>query len=122
MFQWVILYAFHDIKHIGEPYFDDFPSHLTHRQDHIGHPMEIFLRCMYYNIRLNPHKCIFFVESGILLDFIVSKHGIRVDPFKFKFILTLPPPNNLIQVQSFQGKEKFLHRLYAIVLKLIKDS
>jgi hypothetical protein len=31
-----------------------------------------------------------------------------VDPLKFKDILHLPPPNNLTQLQIFQGKENFL--------------
>ena len=40
------------------------------------------MQCRYYNIRLNPHKCIFVVESGRLLGFIVANDGIRVDPLK----------------------------------------
>jgi hypothetical protein len=97
-------YAFHDIKHIVEPYLDDLPAHLCTRQDHIGHLQAIFLRCWFYHIHLNPHKCIFVVELGRLLEFIISRYGIRVDPLKVKAILTLPPPNNLTQLQSLQGK------------------
>jgi hypothetical protein len=96
-----MLYVFHDIKHIVEPYLDDLPAHSTHRRDHIGHLRSIFPRCRFYNIRLNPHKFIFTIESRILLDFIVSKDGIRVDPLKVKAILILPPPKNLTQVQIF---------------------
>jgi hypothetical protein len=81
-----------------------------------------FLRCRFYNIRLNPHKCIFIVESGRLLRFVVSKDGIRVDPLKFKAILALPPPNNLTQLQSLQGKENFLRVSFAITPKSLKDS
>ena len=33
-----------------------------------------------------------------------------MDPLKIKAILALPPPNNLTQLQSLQGKEKFLRR------------
>jgi hypothetical protein len=60
-------YAFHDIKHIVQPYLDDLPAHSTHRQDHPEHLQAIFLRYRYYRIRLNPHKCVFFVDSGQLL-------------------------------------------------------
>jgi hypothetical protein len=80
----------------------------------------IFLRCRFYRIRLNPHKCIFAVESGRLLGFIVSKDGIRVDPLKIKAILALPPPTNLTQLQSLQGKANFLRRFiynYAEITK-----
>jgi hypothetical protein len=113
-------YAFHDIKHIVEPYLDDLPAHSSHRRDHIGHLQAIFLRCQFYNIRLNPHKCIFSVESGRLLGFVVSKDGIRVDPLKFKAILALPPPNNLTQLQSLQGKEKFIHRFICNYAEITK--
>ena len=91
-------YAFHDIKHIAEPYLDDLPAHSLNRSDHIDHLRAIFLRCRFYRIRLNPHKCIFAVEFGRLLSFIVSKDGIRVDPLKIKAILALPPPTNLTQL------------------------
>jgi hypothetical protein len=91
-FQWAMSYAFHDIKHIAEPYLDDLPAHSSHRTDHLW---AIFLRCRFYRIRLNPHKCIFTVKSGRLLGFIISKDGIRVDPLNIKAILALLPPTNL---------------------------
>jgi hypothetical protein len=69
---------------------------------------------------LNPHKCIFVVESGRLLGFMVSKDGIRVDPLKVKAILTLPPPNNLTQLQSLQGKENFLRRFICNYVEITK--
>jgi hypothetical protein len=113
-------YAFHDIKHIAEPYLDDLPTHSSNRPDHIDHLRAIFLRCCFYRIRLNPHKCIFAVKSGQLLGFIISKDEIRVDPLKIKAILALPPPTNLTQIQSLQGKENSLHRFiynYAEITK-----
>ena len=47
---------------------------------------------------------------GRLLGFVVSKDGIQIDPLKIATILSLPTPTNLIELQSLQGKEKFLHR------------
>ena len=70
----------------------------------------MFLRCHHFNIRLNPHKCVFCVEAGRILGFIVSKDGIRIDPLKIEAILALPTPTNVIELQSLQGKEKFLRR------------
>ena len=40
----------------------------------------------------------------------VSKDGIQIDPLKIAAILALPAPTNLVELQSLQGKEKFLHR------------
>jgi hypothetical protein len=97
-------YAFHDIKYIAEPYLNDLPAHSSSRSDHFGHLRMIFLRYQFYCIRLNPHKCIFAIESSRILDFVVSKDKIPVDPLKIRAILALPPPNNLTQLQSLQGK------------------
>jgi len=36
-FQRAMSYAFHDIKHIVQPYLDDLPSHSMHRSDHSTH-------------------------------------------------------------------------------------
>jgi hypothetical protein len=101
-------YAFHDIKHIVQPYLDDLPAHSMHRVDHPIHLRAIFVHCRFYRICLNPHKCVFCVESGRLLGFIVSCQGIRVDPLKVEAILNLPPPSTLHQLQSLQGKANFL--------------
>jgi hypothetical protein len=97
-FQRTMSYAFHDIKHIVQPYLDDLPAHSMHRVDHPTHLRAIFIRFRFYHICLNPHKCIFCVESGRLLGFIVSRQGIWVDPLKVEVILNLPPPYTLCQL------------------------
>ena len=93
-------YAFHDIKSIVQPYLDDLPTKSRRRQDHMDHLQQIFVHYRYYNILLNPHKCIFGVESGRLLGFIVANDGICVDPLKVKTITKLPPPRTILQLQS----------------------
>jgi hypothetical protein len=109
-FQRAMSYAFHDIKHIVQPYLDDLSTHSLRRVDHPTHLRAIFVRCRFYRICLNPHKCVFCVKSDRLLGFIVSRHGIWVDPIKVEVILNLPPPSSLRQLQSLQGKANFLLR------------
>jgi hypothetical protein len=92
-FQCAISYAFHDIKHIVQPYLHDLPVHSMHCSDHPTHLQAIFLCCQFYCILLNPHNCVFCVESDQLLGFIVSRQGIMVDPLKVKAILNLHPPS-----------------------------
>jgi hypothetical protein len=110
IFQRAMSYAFCDIKHIVQPYLDDLPTHSMRCQDHPTHIRAIFLRCRYYCIHLNAHKCVFCVESNRILGFILSLHGIRVDPLKVEAILTFPPPSTLRQLQSLQGKANILRR------------
>jgi hypothetical protein len=111
-------YIFHDIKHIVQPYLDDLPSHSMHRVDHPIHLCAIFLRYQFYHIRLNPHKCVFCIESDRLLGFIVSCQGIKVDPLKVEAILNLPPPSSLRWLQSLQGNANFLRRFIPNYAKL----
>lgn len=78
------------------------------------------MRCRFYHIRLNPHKCIFGVESGRLLGFIVANDGIRVDPLKVEAITKLPPPRTILQLQSLQGKANFLRRFIVNYAEITK--
>ena len=107
-FQRTMSYDFHDIKHIMEPYLDDFPAHSKQRDHHVDHLRAIFLRCRHYNIRLNPHKCVFCVDTGRLLGFIMSKDDILIDPLKIEAMLALPTSINVTELQILQGKEKCL--------------
>lgn len=47
-FQRAMNYAFHDIKHIVQPYLADLPTHSQKQVDHPQHMRAIFLRCRHY--------------------------------------------------------------------------
>ena len=47
---------------------------------------------------------------GCLLGLVVSNDGIQIDRLNISAILTLPAPTNLLELQSLQGKAKFLCR------------
>ena len=79
---------FHDLKSIIEVFFDDLTAHSRMRMHHPYHLRLVFKRCWHYSVRLNPHKCIFCMNSGRLLGFIISKECIRVDPMKVEGQLT----------------------------------
>eukprot|EP00253_Pinus_taeda_P026510 PITA_26510 len=110
-FQRAMNYAFHDIKNIVQPYLDDLPAHLRKRTDHLQHLRAIFLHCRHYKIRLNPHKCVFYVTSGRLLGFVVSNDGIRLDPCKVQPIIDLPPPSNFASDSETPRESKLSEEL-----------
>jgi hypothetical protein len=101
-------YSLHNIKINVQAYLDDLNDHFKHCEDHPSHLWAIFIHCLYYKICLNPHKCIFFLVSRRFLGFIMSKYGLMVYPLNVKAITDFPP-RTIIQLQSLQGKTKFLH-------------
>jgi hypothetical protein len=103
-------YVFHDLSRIILAYLDDLTARSKKRTQHLDDLRIIFQRCRQYNIHLNPLKCVFCITVRCLLGFIVSQHGITVDPLKVQAITEIPPPRNLRQLQSLQGKANFLRR------------
>jgi len=101
-------YVFHDLSHIILAYLDDLTAQSKKQTHHLDDLRIVFQQCCQYNICLNPLKCVFFVTIGFLLRFIVSQHGISMDPLKVQAITKIPPPRNLHQLQSLQGKNNFL--------------
>lgn len=96
---------FHDLIHIiMEDYVDDLLGKSKTREEHPMILKKIFERLEQYKLRLNPKKCVLEVTSRNLLGFIVSRRGIEVDPTKVKAIMEIPPPHNLKQLRSLQGK------------------
>jgi hypothetical protein len=121
-FQRATTFAFHDLQHIVEAYLDDLTAHSRKRVDHSTHIKLVFERCCYYHIHLNPHKCIFHIRYGHLLGFLISEHGIMVDPMKVEAILRLPPPHNIRQLQGLEGKDNLLRRFIVNYANLTKGS
>ena len=63
-----------------------------------------------FQLRLNPKKCAFGVTSGKLLGYIISAKGIEVDPEKVQAIMDMPPPKNISQLRSLQGRLQSIRR------------
>lgn len=99
---------FHDYMYVlMEDYVDDLLTKYFTRSGHLGVLDKIFRRLEDYKLRLNLKKCVFGVQLGKLLGYIVSRRGIEVDP-AMKAIIDVPPPTNISQLMALQG------RLYSI--------
>jgi len=80
-------YILHDYMHdIVEDYVDDMIIKIKIQDTHLDTFCKILDHLLEYNIRLNPNKCIFGFLSRKILGFVISKHGIEVDPNKVKDI------------------------------------
>ena len=106
-YQRAMTIIFHDMLHdIVEDYVDDILAKSKTRMQHPVVLRRVFERLRKYQVRLNPKKCVFGVTSGKLLGFIISRRGIEVDLAKVRAITEMPPPRNLKQLRSLQGKIK----------------
>ncbi|GKV47372.1 hypothetical protein SLEP1_g54277 [Rubroshorea leprosula] len=82
-------------------------------EDHIDDLNETFQNLRRAQMRLNPLKCTFVVESGKFLGYVVSKKGIEVNPDKFVAVQQMEPPKTVKYVQRLTGRLAAPHRFIA---------
>jgi hypothetical protein len=78
------------------------------KEYHIAHLSRVFNRCRRYGTSLNPKKIVFTVDEGRLLGFIVSKHGMKIEPKRNETFSKIPPPHKKKYMHSFLGRIKFV--------------
>ncbi|GJS08450.1 reverse transcriptase domain-containing protein [Tanacetum coccineum] len=61
-------------------------------------------------MKLNPKKCLFGIEEGKFLGYVVTSEGIKANPEKTKAVMDMPSPRTLKQMQSLSGKLAALGR------------
>jgi len=67
-------------------YLDDIMIYLITLKEHVQHVSQI-LECLNKrDLRLKPEKCEFHQEEVDFLEFVVERHGIRMDPEKIKAV------------------------------------
>ena len=79
---------------------------IEHAKD-LGNIFEILRK---YKLRLNASKCFFGVGLGKFLGYMVTHHGIEVNPDQVKEINSLQPPWNPKEVQKLIGMTATLNR------------
>ncbi|GKV14890.1 hypothetical protein SLEP1_g25693 [Rubroshorea leprosula] len=84
-----------------EVYVDDIVVKSLKVKDHLVDLDETFNNLRKNKMQLNPAKCIFGVELGKFLGFMVSQRGIEVNPEKIKAIIEMEPPKS-----DDSGKQK----------------
>jgi len=87
-----------------EVYVDDMvvksPSHHQHVQDLSA----VFSALRQYNLRLNPDKCVFVLNRGKFLGFMLTQRGIEANPEKCKVIIEMHSPTTIKEVQRLIGR------------------
>jgi hypothetical protein len=98
------------VENFLEVFMDDF-SIFESSFDNCLHNLSLVLkRCKETNLILSWEKIHFMVQKGIVLGYIVSKRGIKVDRAKVELIENLSPPTSVKQIRSFLGHAGFYRR------------
>ena len=63
----------------------------------------VFTALRQYNLRLNRDKCVFGVDRGKFLGFMLTQRGIEANPEKCKAIFEMCRPTNINEVQRLTG-------------------
>jgi hypothetical protein len=98
-----------------EAYIDDVVIKTENSENCIEDLQSVFnsLRC--YRWKLNPEKCVFEVQAGKLLGFIVSHRGIEANPEKIEAIMRMEAPRSQEKVHRLTGcmanLSRFISRL-----------
>ncbi|GKV11510.1 hypothetical protein SLEP1_g22765 [Rubroshorea leprosula] len=79
-------------------------------EDHLANLDETFNNLRKNRMRLNLAKCIFGVESGKFLSFMVSQRGIEVNPETIRAIAEMESPKPVKGIQRLNGRVAALHR------------
>ena len=77
-----------------EIYIDDMVVKSKAKFEHVSDLENIFGILRKHKLHLNASKCSFGVGSGKFLGYMVTHHGIEVNPKQIKAINNLQPPRN----------------------------
>jgi len=76
------------------------PSHHQHAQD----LSTVFSALRQYNLCLNPKKCVFGIDRGKFIVFMLTQRDIEANPEKCNAIIEMRSPNNVKEVQCLIGR------------------
>ena len=80
------------------------------KDQHVADLKELFTTITKYRSKLNPEKCVFEVEAGKFLGFILTERGIETNPEKCVAILAMRSPISVKEVQQLTGRMAALSR------------
>ncbi|KAK9914412.1 hypothetical protein M0R45_038193 [Rubus argutus] len=91
-------------------YIDDVVVKSKVQGDHLADLRKVFERMRLHKLKMNPAKCVFGVQAGDFLGFLVHQRGIEVPGDKAKAVIDAPAPRTKKELQSLLGKINFLRR------------
>ena len=65
-----------------QAYVDDMVVTSHAKEQHVADLEELFTPIAKYRLKLNPEKCVFGVEAGKFMGFLLTERGIEANPEK----------------------------------------
>jgi len=129
-YQWLMDKVFsHLMGQCVEVYVDDMVVKSTSHHQYVEDLAAVFSALRQYNLRLNPDKCVFGVDRGKFLGFMLTQRGIKANPEKCKAIIEMRSPTTNKDVQCLIGRltaiSRFLPKLAEQtqpIVQLLKKS
>jgi len=91
-------------------YVDDMVVTSQERGRHVADLEELFATIAKYRLKLNLENCVFGVEAGKFLGFLLIERGIDANPEKCVAILAMKSPASVKEVQQLTGRMAALSR------------
>ena len=86
-----------------QAYVDDMVVTSQVKDQHIADLEVLFTTVTMYRLKLNPEKCVFGVEAGKFLGFLLTERGIEANPEKCTTIIAMRSPISVKEVQQLTG-------------------
>jgi len=97
-----------------QTYVDDMVVTSHKRGQHAVNLEELFATKSKYRLKLNPEKCVFGVETGRFLGFMLTERGIEANPDKCAPIIAMRSPTSVKEVQQLTGRMAALSRFVSV--------
>ena len=91
-------------------YLDDILVFSKTREAHITHVKQVLDKLQQNQLWAKAEKCTFFKHEVDFLGYLVSDHGVRMDPKKVDAVLSWPTPKSVYDIQVFLGFANFYRR------------
>ena len=93
-----------------QAYVDDMVVTSQQKEQHVANLEELFTTIAKYRLKLNLEKCVFGVEAGKFLGFLLTERGIEANPEKCAAIIAMRSPISVKEVQQLAGRMAALFR------------
>jgi len=103
----------HQLGRIMEGYINDILVKSMTFGQHLWDLKEVFQVLEDHNMKFNPFKCVFAIQEGKFLGFLVSYRGIEPNPEKIQVLLGINPPKTVKEVQCLIRRLAALNRFIA---------